>query len=228
MEENQGAQSRLVIRQASAPTITETVVRAALAAVPHVGGPLEVIFSDVRARQAVKAEELVGYIALEVGEGALAARLADDPRAEALFVNAVNAALKTGSAAKRQLLARVAAQALTDEATFDENELLVSTLEELESQHIAALARLEAEWVERLTTEAGVVNTGKSQEWQRVPEPVKAALIRVGAARATSLTQIALEGPRRADGITDYGLKVLERLRDENTEGERRSHTVSE
>jgi len=196
------------------PTVVDTVVRAALAAVPYVGGPLEVIVSDVRARQAAKAESLVASIALAVGEDTLALRLAEDPRTEALFVNAVNAALRTGYEAKRLLLARVAAHALQDTAILDDAELLVNTLEDLEAPHIAALVRLEAEWLERLRTEVGVVNWGSSPEWQRLAEPIKAVLVRVGAARPSSQTAVALEGPRRAEGITDWGLTILNQLRE--------------
>lgn len=207
------ASTKVTVTSGKPPTVVDTVVRAALAAVPYVGGPLEVIVSDVRARQAARAETLVASIALAVGEETLALRLADDPRAEALFVNAVNAALRTGYEAKRQLLARVVANALQDGAILDDAELLVNTLEDLEAPHIAALVRLEAEWLERLHTDVSVVNWGSSPAWQNLPEPIRAVLVRVGAAKPSPQTAVALEGPRRAEGITDWGLSILKQLR---------------
>lgn len=200
---------------APAPSWQSTITRAAIAAIPYVGGPLEILVSDIRARQSAKAAELVGSIAVAVGEEELIRRLATDERAEMIFVNAVNAALRTGHREKRRLLARVAAQALGDDARMDESELLVATLNELESPHIVALARLEAEWVEAQQTSTNEAQWGASPVWQGLSQPIKAVLVRVGVARPSPQVFHAMAGPHRAEGITDFGLDLLRMLRAE-------------
>lgn len=105
----------------SPPSWAETAKRATLAAVPYVGGSLQVVYEDVRARRAAMAGETISDIVSATGEELLVQRLAEDPVAEALFVNAVDAAVRTGLEAKRRLLARAVAEAVIDEARLDES-----------------------------------------------------------------------------------------------------------
>jgi pyruvate kinase len=76
-----------------APSVRSTVTRAAIASIPHLGGALEVIFSDMQARRAAKAEQTMADILAITGEDELRARLGSVAEVEAVFVEGVQAAL---------------------------------------------------------------------------------------------------------------------------------------
>lgn len=138
------------------PPLTNLIVRVAIAAIPYVGGPLEIIYSDVRLRQAAKAEEVMAEITGATGADRLLDRIREDPYVEALFVNALNAALRTGIDAKRRLLARAVSAAVLDDAKLEESQLISDVLEQFDVPHAIALARLADEWedAQRGDTEA--------------------------------------------------------------------------
>ena len=81
-------------------------MRATLAAIPAVGGTLQVIYEDVRTRYVYRTARTVNQVAELTGVDHLEARLRDNPEVEALFVEAVEAASRTGLEAKRRLLAQ--------------------------------------------------------------------------------------------------------------------------
>lgn len=201
-------------RQPPAP-LSDTVVRAAIAAVPYFGGPLEIIYSDIRARQALKAQQVLEQITTATGEERLLERIRESPHVEALFVNAVNAALRTGIDAKRRLLARAVSEAVLDDAKLEPSQLIADVLDQLDVPHALALARLADEWEAAQRGDPEAATWGTSEVWKSVPAPVRAALVRTGTARMAPGTLVARSGPHRADGITDFGLEVIGALRDE-------------
>lgn len=205
------------------PTVPEIAVGAlikAAAAVPAVGPPLsaaaEVVWDGVRARRAARTATTLGEIIDGAGgEGALERRLGENPDVETLLVNAVDAAIRSNYEAKRRLLVRAVLTALEDDAKADEAGLLIATLAELEPVHVKALARLAAE-IENPPRNSPEWVWGASPTWKQTPAPVRAALIRVGAARSTPTLMHNQPGRGRSvDGITDYGLEVLAMLTDE-------------
>ena len=203
------------------PTWGDTAGRAAaksIAAVPLVGATLQVIVEDVLARRRAAAGATVDMIIETVGEDALAERVATDPVTEALFVNAVEAALRTGMQSKRRLLARAVADAVIDEAVLDESVLLADVLAELDVPHVRALKRMADEWrvIESLPDAAERTGDwGMSAVWKTLPEPLQARLIRTGTGKATPNTMFTRAEPHRVDGITDYGLNVIAELETE-------------
>lgn len=199
----------------AARPLTNLMVRVALAAIPSVGGPMEIIYSHVRARQASKAEEVMAEIAGATGADRLLERISEDPYVEALFVNAMNAALRTGLDAKRRLLARAVSAAVLDDAKLEESQLIADVLEQLDVPHAIALARLADEWEEAQRGDPEAVTWGTSEVWSNVLAPVRAALVRTGTANLSPRPLVALTGPHRQEGITDFGLEVIEALRAE-------------
>jgi len=194
------------------PSWAETAKRVTLAAIPYVGGALQVVYEDVRARRADKAADTITDIINATGEKALVQRLAEDPVAEALFVNAVDAAVRTGLEAKRRVLARAVAQAVTDEARLDEGLLITDVLAHLDAPHVKALKRMAVEWEEVLHKNLEDVNWGQSEVWETLPEVIRAALVRTGTAKPPRNTFTAVKGPNRQTGISDFGLELVKLL----------------
>ena len=193
------------------PRWVDTLIRAGASAVPLVGGPLEVLLSDVRERRAAKVRALVSDIERMAGEESFLQRVSSDPRLEGLFVDAVEAAVRTSIEAKRKLLARAVADASVDPTDIDHSELVVGALRELDVQHVHALAALASEW-DRMQQETGVT-LGTSQVWPTLPEPIRAVLVRTATGKSAPQMLTAQQAPWRANGITDFGLEVLAALR---------------
>lgn len=204
--------------------LSETAVKVAVAltgAIPvvgslvnGVGGAAVIIFEDVRARRYAKAAALIDDVVYASGgSDALGARLCEDEQLEATFVAAVEAALRTGMEAKRRLLTRAVAQAVEDAAKVDDAQLMVDTLSQLDVPHIQALQRLAAEYYEHLK-DTSKNPFGVSEAWKAEPAAIRAALLRVGAAKLHAGTYFSGEGRPLQDGISDYGLEILRSLRE--------------
>lgn len=175
---------------------------------------MEVLFTDVRARRAAAAGRTITRIIEITGQPALEQSLERDPLVEALFVNAVDAAVRTGLEAKRRLLAQAVASAVMDEAKIDESYLMSVVLAELDVPHIRTLKALADEWVAtQAAAEAG--SCGASTVWESTPAPIRAALVRTGAAIRETNTFIVMAEPNRQQGISDFGLEVIDRLLEE-------------
>jgi hypothetical protein len=135
------------------PTVTNTVVRAILetgvAATPWyvqaVAAPVRVIMEDTQRRRAARLEATVVEVAEGVGGPDVLARALTDTEHEVQFVHAMDAAVRSGSEAKRRLLARAVVNSLTDDARFDESQMIIDALAELNTMHIRALALLDDE-----------------------------------------------------------------------------------
>jgi hypothetical protein len=197
------------------PSWTDTTARATLAATPVVGGPARGTFADVRARRVAAAGKTIASIIEITGQPALEQSLERDPVVEALFVNAVDAAIRTGLEAKRRLLVQVVGDAVADEAKIDESVLLAGVLAELDVPHIRRLKALAEEWAaaQENPDEAGTFGT--SQVWRATPVPIRAALVRTGTAIPETRTFDGKQWPNRQEGISDFGLQVIDRLLEE-------------
>ena len=197
------------------PTWLETVVKAVLVAIGPLGGSAVVVLDDARARAAAKAGEVVEDIIRITGEPTLAQRLQGDAVLEALFVKAVEAAVRSGLAAKRRLLARVVADAVVDDAKFDESLLIATALDELDVPHIRTLNSLANEWAVKQARPDNSALWGTSDVWRETPEPIKAVLVRSGTAMPQTTLRRGKSKPNRQEGISEFGLRVLQRLIDE-------------
>lgn len=87
---------------AEVPEWWDTLTRVALAAVPVVGGPAQVIYQDVRARLAARAAQTMDEIVGETGLRLLRERVNSNPELEAILAQGVDAAMRTGYEAKRR------------------------------------------------------------------------------------------------------------------------------
>ncbi len=159
------------------------------------------------------------------GPDALRARLEEDPEVEALVIEGLEAASRTGLEAKRKLLARVLAQAVTDDSKVEESQLIVQALRDIDAPHVRSLARIAA--AERreealLKEERARGETSRVDFWEELleavaqePTSVVAVLVRVGA-----LSQQAsfMGGAFGVAGVSDFGQAILRDLRDAGLE----------
>jgi hypothetical protein len=181
-----------------------------LAAVPYVGGSLQVIVEDVRARREAQAAVTLNEIADKSGGAEeLGRRLSADPVLEALFVNGVEAALRTGYEAKRRLLSKAVSQAVLDDAKVDESQLIVEALSQLDVPHVRALEKMARESQEK-GSDPAAWGWGQSEAWGQEHAAIKAALIRTGTAKGSSNAPVA--GAGRQEGITEFGIALVEEL----------------
>lgn len=185
------------------------------------GGPLEVLFADVRARRVAAAGKTIASIIEITGQPALEQSLQRDPIVESIFVNAVDVAIRTGLEAKRRLLARAVADAVVDEAKIDEAHLMAHVLAELDVPHIRTLKALAEEWAATQGVLDEAPSWGTSEVWGVTPTPIRATLVRTGTAIPPTSTFHAKAGPNRQQGISDFGIQVIDALVDEGyaTEG---------
>ncbi|WP_157487899.1 MULTISPECIES: hypothetical protein [unclassified Leifsonia] len=208
------------------PAGFDTAVRAVLSTIPYFGGAIEIVYTDVRDRRAEKAAELVAVVQQAVGEQTFLERLSTDPRLERVFVDAVESAVRTSIRAKRRVLAGAVVNAARDSGQIDQSELILDALASLEVQHVRALARLSDEWDAVVAVAARAPNSdrpsgwGTSAVWRALPEPIRAALVRTGTAKPSPTAYGATIEPRRNEGITDFGLDVVARLRVEGWDAE--------
>lgn len=175
-----------------------------------------IVYNDIRARRDRRAAALVETVsAASGGDAVLLSRLEQDPQLQATLAAALEAAVKTSHDAKRKLLALAVAEAVTDPTKDDDAQLMVDTLSQLDVPHIKALQRLAQEADDLVASQEAnsMVQWGISDVWQAQPAPIKAALLRVGAAKASPGTYIASEDGKLAEGISDYGRQILDALR---------------
>ena len=210
--------------------IAETAARAMVAVLVPYGGAAVMVWDAVRGRLAERMQKTADDIIGEVGADVLAARLADAPQFEALVINALDSAARTGYEAKRRLLSRVVINAALDDARVDECALLEQAVREVEAPHVRALARVHQAWQDRvLTDDDRQLYPGQSDEdilssvrgdvaymaSRLEPEPVVAVLVRVGAAAPPTI----LGGGVGIAYITAFGQQILADLSDGKTHG---------
>lgn len=125
------------------------VVASLVSKVPVLGDALAIVVTDAYKRRMAVAEQTALDIAQQSGgAGHLATRLAGDPQLEVMFLEAVEAATRTGLKDKRRLLSRVVGAAVLDDAKVEDGQLLVQALRELDAPHVRGL-----EMVRRVTDE---------------------------------------------------------------------------
>ena len=198
-----------------------TLARAGMSMIPVIGGPAEVVLGRLADRQQRKVLRMLTDI---IGPGGdhrpLLDRLASHPELEALFVQGVQAAVRTGVDAKVRLLAEVISRAVLDDATVDTAQFYVQVLSDLDAPHFRALERIERarRQAQELEQEEGVTDASQSlrraQFVERVlkaePEPVIAGLVRHGCANRLPNALVAgAEYPV----ITAFGRELLEEIR---------------
>jgi hypothetical protein len=171
------------------PDFFQTAARAGLALIPGIGGAVQVIYEDVRANIAYRQWQTIQEIADNVGEAALAEQLDDDAVRQALFVNGVEVATRTGLENKRRLLAKVVSAAMLDDFKIDGAQFRVEALRDLDVPQIKALERLHRLAVEHAGREddksiAATYHEAVQAAWLAEPYPVRAALTRTGVAFA--------------------------------------------
>lgn len=213
------------------PSRGDIAIRAVIAALPKLSESASIVYSGVRERQAHRAATTLREITDLTGEDHLISRLGSDSELEALFIEGVEAAVRTGLEAKRRLLSRVVAQAVNDEARVDERALLVLALRDLEAPSIRALQRIRVvedeaatEVSSALAIEPPELQDGDTPEryherhvalrvmsvvW-REPAPVLAALMRTGVLEQAEEAYGSLS---RARKISAFGRQLLNDLR---------------
>lgn len=175
-----------------------------LSGIPDYGGPLQTTFEYLWSQWQYWVASTATEIAESVGEERLLARMSEDPRLQVLFAEALEAAGRTGFAAKRQLLGKVVAYAfLNGDEAVDPQVLMIQALAELEPVHIRAMLRLRRATDPRDETAIGEFNRTQ-------PRPVLAVLERTGVIiPATSWVGTGLG----AHDLSDFGRLVLDQLR---------------
>lgn len=181
---------------------------------------MEILVSDIRARRRARADAFLERITKSQTERDFIMRLTSDPRLERLFVEAVGAAVDSAVEAKRRVLANAVADASIDPLAEDRSEWIVDALKILEVQHVRALALLSDEWERTKRDTSQPVTWGTSDVWKSLPGPIKSTLVRAGVAKPSPGTYVAVKPPRRAEGITDFGLELVELLRAEGWRSE--------
>lgn len=202
--------------------------------VPFAGAviePLMVVVDDVRDRRAHRAQVVLWSISEQVGgPERLGARLSESPQHETQFVEAVEEAIRTGSEAKRRLLVAAVSNSIEHEELFDESQLIIDALAQLDVMHIRALTRLGVElaadgtWAKPIRIgEDGSVDPederrgrGISPTWRQLPAPIQAALVRAGVCSLQSPSFLTpSSAPSPSEGINAFGRDLLVRLRGE-------------
>jgi hypothetical protein len=211
--------------------IGETVAKASVALLVPYGGVLNIVYDAVRKRMQKTTDEILR----EVDPVYFAQRCAESQEFEAIVVNALDAAARSGYEAKRRLLGRVVVNAAFDDAKVDESALLVQALRELDATHIRALERIrlaQDDYDPPPDERANMAiqdQTQATERWRRLaeeaainastqePAPVVAVLSRVGTVAPVS----ALFGVGISTGtITPFGRSLLDELRRATSAGD--------
>ena len=196
-----------------------------LALVPVVGGAVVVVWEDARKHISARLQQTANEVVDAIGAKELAQRFIESPEFEALAVNAMESAARTGYEAKRRLLARVVINAARDDALVDEGVLIQQALRELEGPHIRAAERLRSVYDScQMTPEYSemypdqdpdlLLYSKRSEDTyeasRQEPAPVVAALVRTGMAAPPTI----VGGGVGVAYITEFGRAVLDDLRD--------------
>lgn len=203
------------------PEIHYILARAGLQLLPG-GGAFDVLIEGWRERLAYKARRTVAEVVEATGVETLAQRLADDPEVEALFVQGLDAATRTGYEAKRRLLAQLISAAVLDDAKVDEALLYVLALGSLEAPHIRAL---EAMWRAAERARGGDPARSKTEraiaEREAVRQATRGLSWAICAALAREGLVINLGTIRATPGktfedyeVTSFGIDLLDHIRE--------------
>jgi hypothetical protein len=190
----------------------DLAIQALLAAVPHIGGPLQVFAEWERQKFWQRNRELEASVLEATTAQCLAEVLQDDRRARSIVRAATIHGLSDWEAKRRALSDVVVAVIEGDDAELDSAELLVDALADLDRPHIALLVRIYEE------QEA----TGETVRiYYLDPEPHPSAvsgLIRHGLISSEG-TGLTLGGVTRCS-VTSFGEDLLRLLGHEIAESE--------
>lgn len=214
------------------PLVAETIVRMGLSLVPF-GSAIDIMLTDTRKRQVDRMRQTVKEVADAAGSDRLLSRLAESPESEAVFIQGIEAATRTGFEAKRRLLSRVVTAAILDDARINEGLLIVMALRDLDAPHLRALEtirrateKVDAQVV-ATALEEGVDGPPPGQRIEQLltvqikadtpdlPSVVIAGLVREGALSPAN-TWDGQMGPTRPEHyrITEFGAALIEHLRE--------------
>lgn len=195
----------------------EIWARAAVSAVPYVGGPLDVVYSGYRDRAGARTADFLEPIAEQFrNPEALDAKLATSDHLDAIFGRAIRAAVESGLTQKRVALGRVVVAALTDDAVVDRAGLLVDTLAQVEAPHIRALAEIRqaviavkdaGQWPLRATGAEHEIISSVVQVGNQFEDPVIRTLRNLGLIFAGDLTDQWF-----VHDLTSFGYELLDFL----------------
>ena len=208
-----------------------TLARAVLAALPF-GGSVDILVEHTRQSLEYKARQTVGEIVDATGMEKFAERLASEPEVEAIFVQGLEAAMRTGYEAKRRLLGRLISAAVLDDAKVDEGFLFVLALRNLDGPHIRALEAMRRA-VEKVDAEglepdergfgpssaeryANSIAAQVKNDLSRTPLAVCAGLVREGLMRSRGTwDSIGRDGDLWENHeVTAFGRALLDHLRE--------------
>lgn len=201
------------------PTRTDTAIKVALSLVPYVGGSLSTLYGDLVERRRARVERFAqaAFTAYQGSPDDFIAQLRNDDRLAELFLIAVESASRSARNDKISALSQLLAQAASvrDGGAYDEEELLINALAELEWPHIKALKELAQHPSDKELEFEGLDSTAMSSDprrkarfdsLDRMPTPVTQVLIRNGL-----LSQEAGFGLYVA-GVSSFGRRALEYL----------------
>jgi hypothetical protein len=209
------------------PSPVETTAKALVSLVPVVDSPALVIWEDLRERVIARMDVTATEILEAVNADDLARRMAESPEFEALVVNALERASRTGYEPKRRLLGRVVINAALDDAMVDRSQLVEIALRDLDAPRVRALERIRSEYDavhdpgedEKLDEGRGSPATQimlnrradvAIEASRREPAAVVAVLIRTGVAEPAMMGGGGIGVAR----VTKFGRDLLSELRD--------------
>lgn len=199
---------RLARRDTDVPPWWETIVKAGLAAVPVIGGPLEVLVADVAARDRARVTE-VGMTAVEAAGSpeVLLDAVQRDERVGDMLVMSAFAASQTSVEGKRRAMGRVVGRAARDDAAIDESQLMLRVLIDLDTPEFNVLARI--------AVVGGDQDAARSIA-EGAPLPVASALIRNGLVETVG----TLGGGLAVVGVTPFGRSLLDFVNEGDVESD--------
>jgi hypothetical protein len=200
------------------PSVPDILTRAALAASPKLAGSMAVLYEGFRDRWRARASQVLEEITAEVPTAELEQRLVDNPALDAALAAAVEAAGRSGLAAKRRLLARVVTRAVLDDARVEEATLVVGVLSQIDAPHVRCLEAVRR--AEEATEAAGEVAVRAQYTEREIvpriaeagrahPESVLAAVTSLGLLEASGI----FNGTAIVAGLTPFGRALLADLR---------------
>lgn len=192
--------------------------RAVLAEMPG-GSFLLELQSGYRDRVERRTFDLLDEIATQVNERLMRDRLEESEQLESVFWRCMRSAADSPHEGKRRLLGQALANAFLDEALVDEVEILEGVLTNIDTPHIAALARLHL--VELEAQEAGDSPTRGQYAERPIIDSLREAGERehplvLGVLATQGLIDVTGgfgDDEARFRGVTKIGATLLEDLR---------------
>jgi hypothetical protein len=189
-----------------------------------IGAVAQSLIDSAEARLSRRDEFAYGlaYL-LEEDAHDLVGRLRENPVLQNLLWDSVQAAMSAADQNKRLYLARVVANAVSDDAKIDDAQFTVNALRELEGPHIRALVKLiAAEYENR--KDPGNNDEILQEALSAQPSPVKATLIRLGVVLVGSqpdstsgLYSIPRAENYSISGVNDFGRRIIRELQEIET-----------